>query len=166
MWQTDAGKEVSALEKTEIEEFCRFFLAENYGVELAIPVVLNPRLTRTLGSFIHNPKTKTPIELEFSKKFMENAELDAKIKIIKHECIHYALFVQEKPYKDGEALFEEELIKHNSVATDTLFFITERNVRVYSCACQEHIFQQTISAKICTKCRQRLVYSGRRKQLI
>lgn len=154
------------LDKTEIENFCRSFLAENYGIELAIPVVLNPRLTRTLGSFIHNSKTKTPIELEFSKKFMEKAEVDSKIKIIKHECIHYALFVQEKPYKDGEALFEEELVKHNSVATDTLSFITERNVRVYSCACQEHIFQQTISAKICTKCRQRLVYSGRRKQLI
>lgn len=154
------------LKHQEIENYCKSFLKENYNLELDISVNVNSRMINTLGAFDYNGKTNTPIKLEFSKKFFENGIYSDKINVIKHECIHYALFILGKPYSDGDPYFESEIKKHNSCSTHTITFKTERNVRVYSCECQEHVFMQIISAKVCTRCNRRLYYIGRRKQLI
>lgn len=154
------------MNKGEIENYCRAFLKDHYNINLAIPVVLNPLLSKTLGSFIYNRVTNKPMELEFSKKFMMYGNVEDKHKVIKHECIHYALFIQGKPSKDGDSYFESELLKHNSTSTETISFKIERNVRVYKCSCKEYVFRQTISPKICIECNQNLVYRGQRRQLI
>jgi SprT-like protein len=150
----------------EVERFCRIFLKDSYNLELLIPVEINSRLSTTLGFFIYDKKSRDPIKLEFSKKFLTNGSTLDKIKVIKHECIHYALFIQNKPHKDGDEYFESELLKHGSIPTDTVIFKIEKNVRVYSCECSEHIFLQTIMPRICNNCNERLSYVGKRKELV
>lgn len=154
------------MNQSEIESYCKRFLKDNYNLDLAIPVVINSRLTSTLGVFIHSKIPMTPLRLEFSKKYLEYADLSDIIKLIKHECIHYALYMQNKPYKDGDAYFESELIKHGSNTTETVTFMIERNVRVYACKCHEHIYLSTITPKMCTACNTRLSYVGRRRELV
>lgn len=154
------------MERSEVEKYCKAFLKEQYNIDLYIPVKFNSRLTRTLGVFYYNAEKKTPSRLEFSKKFMENGKKEDIIKVIKHECIHFALFMLGKPFKDGDPYFESEIIKHDSIETDAVIFSIERNVRVYLCGCREHVFLSLISSKICTRCRQPLVYSEKRKQLV
>lgn len=151
----------------EIENYCRYFLKEHYGIDLSIPVNANSRLTRTLGKFVFNSETHEAARLEFSKKFMLSEKPSGdKIKVIKHECIHYALFLTGKPYNDGDPYFEGELVKHDSISTNSISFRTERNIRVYECHCREHLYSQTISAKRCTRCNQRLTYKDSRKMLV
>lgn len=154
------------MNQSEIESYCKSFLKDSYNLELAIPVIINSRLRSTLGQFVHTIKPLTPLSLEFSKKYLEYADRKDIIKLIKHECIHYSLYMQNKPHRDGDAYFESELIKHDSNATETVTFMTERNVRVYACKCKEHVFLSTITAKMCTVCKARLTYVCRRKELV
>lgn len=154
----------------EIELYTRRFLKDNYNLELAIPVAINSRLTTTLGQFVHTRNKHTgerkPVRLEFSKKFLENGKLEDILSTIRHESIHLALFILDKPYKDGMPLFESELKKHGANSTGTTELLIERNVRVYKCNCDEFVFLRTITPKICVSCRGKLQYAGRRKQLM
>lgn len=153
------------MSQQEIEKYCREFLKDNYNLELSIPVKINPRLSSTLGRFVHYDGWGSPLHLEFSKKFLTSGKDKDIIDVLRHECIHYALYVLKKPFIDGEKYFEDELIKHGVPSTDVINFLTERYVRVYSCKCKEHVFLQTIAARYCLKCDSDLVYVGRRKQL-
>lgn len=148
-----------------IESYCRKFLNENYNVDLKIPVELNNRFTATLGCFNTNKKNEA-ISLEFSKKYYNHASKEDFIKLMKHECIHYALFTLGLPCEDGHPVFEKEIKKHDSNPTGTVDFRTMRNVRVYKCNCREFVFKQTISASRCSKCDANLKYVELRKQLI
>lgn len=151
----------------EIEDFCRDFLFDSYGLSLSIPVCINPRLSKALGWFIHNDKTHTPIKIEISKKFLNGGNLDDIKSVLKHECIHYALYVNRKPFLDGDPYFENELLKYNACSTDTIDFKIKRNVRVYSCECQEHIFKALISRKYrCLKCKKYLEYKEAREEMV
>ncbi|WP_395940833.1 SprT-like domain-containing protein [Bacillus sp. FJAT-22090] len=129
-------------------------------------MAINSRLSSTLGVFFYNKNNMRPVKLEFSKKFLQYGKLDDIKKTIKHECIHYALFMKKKPYRDGEEHFESEIIKHNAVSTNKIDFRIERNVRVYQCNCNEYVYLQTITPKYCTRCKHNLTYVGRRKQLV
>lgn len=151
----------------EIESYAKRFLKDNYNLKLTIPITINSRLSSTLAALVlmgkSNPKL---IRIEFSKKYLIHGELDDIISTIKYESIHYALFTLGKPYKDGTTLFESELVKHGSNSTETSDLSYERNVRVYRCNCNEHIFLRTITSKYCTRCNADLRYVGRRKQLV
>jgi len=149
----------------EIENYCKSFLMESYNLDLTIPIKINSRTTTTLGSFIHSKKNGA-IRLEFSKKFFQNGEIVDIYDTMRHECIHYALYVKEKPFRDGDRYFEDELIKYNTTSTGMTDVRYERNVRVYSCKCDEHIFLATIRPSKCTKCNSVLEYKERRKQLM
>lgn len=154
------------MNQSEVESYCKSFLKDNYNLELTIPIKINSRLTSSLGRFIHTSKSRKPLRLEFSKKFLESGNPSDILKVIKHECIHLSLCVQNKPFDDGDEYFEAELIKHDSVATDVIRFKTERNVRVYECECAEHVFLQTIRPSRCNSCKARLTYVCRRKELV
>lgn len=154
------------MSQKEIENFCKAFLKENYDLMLGIPVKINPRLFSTLGSFIHGRGRNKPVELEFNKKFIDGGEIEDIIQVIKHECIHYALYLLDKPFLDGERYFEEELIKHGVPSTEIIHFSIERNVRVYKCKCTEHVFLSTIRPSTCLKCNSGLDYVGQRKQAV
>lgn len=158
-------KDVEMIQK-EIENFCKMFLKEQYDIMLVIPVAINPRLSSTLGVFIHGKGRNKPNRIEFNKKFIECGNMDDIIQVIIHECVHYALYMLDKPYEDGDSYFEEELIKHGVANTNEIEFRIERNVRVYKCKCTEHVFLSTIRPSTCTKCNSGLVYIERRKEVV
>lgn len=162
------------MDQLQIESYCRKFLMDNYNIELDIPVLINSRLSRRLGQFVSSLNTTTGVSkalrIEFSKKYLENGRLEDIISTIKHECIHYALYSLNKPYKDGEPLFESELRKHGSHSTGTTRLQLERNVNVYKCSCQEHVTLKALKNNgayhTCKVCSSYLKYLGKRKQLV
>lgn len=122
----------------EVEKFCCEFLREEYGIELAIPIERNNRLSRALGRFrIRNGRS---LILSFAGFFLDNGTEEQIVSTMKHECIHYALFEQGRNYKDGDADFENQLRKHSSCPTGTQNVKREQKVHLYSCGC--HVFKR------------------------
>ncbi|EPC8411117.1 sprT domain-containing protein [Bacillus cereus] len=120
--------------KFKLEMVAIKFLKENYDMRLGIPIVLNGRIKRTFGRFIHAPhnaKNRVSHRIEMSKNYIEHQTWENVISTLKHELIHYALYELGKPYRDGEELFESELAKHGSHSSGTLIFKGELNV--YKC---------------------------------
>lgn len=111
----------------DIVNFSKKFLKEAYGLELTIPIVINGRLSSCEGYFAYNRRNnkRTPLRIEFSERYLALSMLDAEdgilsvIQLVKHELIHYACFMLNKPFSDGDEYFENELLKHGSSASGT-----------------------------------------------
>lgn len=95
----------------------RIFLKEAYNFELAIPIQVNGRIKSTYGRFMHKATIKQSLRIEMSKNYIEHQEWNTIRETLIHECIHYALYERDLPYKDGEFYFENELRKHGSHST-------------------------------------------------
>lgn len=100
------GKAIEA----ELSVAANEFLQANFGMNLEIPITLNGRLTRSLGRFRHS-STGRSVGIEISKLACVNA-LMAEDKtelfgILKHECVHYALFEKNLPFFDEDKHFIE-----------------------------------------------------------
>lgn len=95
----------------ELTVIARQFLRDEYGIALEIPIRRNNRLRTTYGTFTHNYKKSECIEL--SGKLFDYADVSVIIDVLKHECIHYALFELGRDYKDGRSDFEGELKRLN-----------------------------------------------------
>jgi SprT-like protein len=104
--------------ESELKEMCEYFVKNAYGVKLDVPVKINNRLKRTLGRFIE--KRGEAYKIEFSGILLTNGTEDQIMSVLKHECIHYALFKLGRKHRDGQEDFENELIKYNSHSTNTL----------------------------------------------
>ena len=155
--------------EAQIEQFARKFLMEAYGMKLNIPININGRLKRVLGRYVHRTVDGEPLRMEFSKNYLIRGNLDDIKGTIKHECIHYALHQQGKPYKDGTALFESELIKHGSHSTGTLRIKVERNYNLYKCECTVHKKARALHSNgmfhRCGSCKANLTFIGKKKML-
>lgn len=130
------------IRKAQIEqELCnasRDFLKEAYNLDLTIPIKVNRRLITSLGRFRHykSDHKKRPLSIELSGKLLEFGTTEQIISTLKHELIHYALYMLDRPYKDGQATFESELKKHDSCSTGTQ--AVSIKTYVYTCGCQEY----------------------------
>ena len=160
----------------EIEDIIKEFLWENYKLELKIPISINGRLTSVMGRFTWKKykgftvdgRVGEPVDIQISKKYLQYGSKDDIVDTIKHEAVHYALFVKGLPHSDGDKHFEEELKRLGVTATETSSYKFPRNVRVYTCKCEgdnEHIFLRTITPSYCTACGKNLIYKEKRKEL-
>lgn len=104
----------------KLERNAREFLMEAYGIELKIPVVINPRLKKVYGRFRYYKNRKESIRIEMSKNYIMYQDWKTIYETLKHECIHHALYELDKPYRDGDSYFESELKKHGSHSTGTV----------------------------------------------
>lgn len=138
--------------------FAEEFLLRNYQLTLTIPIEINGRLKRRMGRF-HYTRDGKPLKIDLSKNLVEYNEFNIVKNVLVHELIHYALFVQNKPYTDGHPVFEQELKQHASSSTGTIKMA--QNHYIYHCGCQEtHRLQiKTGNKYLCTICGKRLVYS-------
>lgn len=94
------------------------FLKKNYHLSLHIPITRNNRLRSTHGRFvIRNNKA---YKIELAGYLLDYGSYEAIIGVLKHECIHYALFLQKADFKDGEHAFENELKKYQAPGTNTM----------------------------------------------
>lgn len=125
----------------ELKRYADNFLKKNYNLSLIIPLKLNGRLSRTYGRFNYkidrNTGEKNPVSVELSKVFVENNDKDIVLDVLKHELIHYALFMQGKPYSDGHPAFENELKK--------LGVVSQRTIGKYQIANKKQVYR-------CIKC--------------
>ncbi len=115
----------------ELTSQARNFLQEAYGLELKIPVVVNGRLKNIHGRFLHQRNRKESLRIEIGKNYIKNQPWELIKATLIHECVHYALYELDKPYRDGEQYFERELRKHGSHSTHTVPY--KGKVQQYRC---------------------------------
>ena len=95
--------------QTELEAVANEFLEENFTLGLYVPLVINNRLTSTLGKVTiqRNRQTKetNPIQIALSGNMVKHASREIIIDTLKHECIHYALVMTNQPFQDNDSYF-------------------------------------------------------------
>lgn len=95
----------------EMEKYAQKFLSKNFNLELTVPISLNNRLTRSLGRFIYKrsqlKNIKEPLGIEISSKFLKYNSNEDVLDTLKHELIHYALFMLDEPFLDHDKKFIE-----------------------------------------------------------
>lgn len=109
--------------QTELEAVANEFLEENFNLGLYVPLEINNRLTSTLGRvtievFRHTKEVK-PVRVSLSGKLVKYASREHVIDILKHECIHYALVMLNKPYNDNDSEFIETCSRLNVSLSQT-----------------------------------------------
>lgn len=125
----------------EMRRYANAFLLDNYGMELEIPLQINGRLKKTYGRFrfydLRKHGKKEPVMIDLNKYFYENNERDVILDVLKHELVHYAMFMQDKPFNDGHPVFENELKRLGVISQSNVKDHSINNkpstVRVYEC---------------------------------
>lgn len=102
----------------KLVKFANEFLKEHFNLSLEIPISYNGRLKNTLGQLVVSPVTNRAMKIELSKKEAISAFLMKDFStiedVLRHELCHYALFLMDKPFMDGDKYFEDTLIKTNA----------------------------------------------------
>jgi SprT-like protein len=128
----------------QLKKYADKFLMENYGMKLNVPLKLNGRLSKTLGWFIYKKKSNIPVAVHLNKKFAQNNDQDLVLNVLKHELVHYALFMQGKPHSDGESYFENELKRRGIISQSTVDQYSITSVKqVYQCVECSYIFKRS-----------------------
>lgn len=103
--------------KEGLNKFCSDFLQENYGIDWNNELYLMPYHTDVSGQFLVELEhvTKKPMRTviylneEIAYACLEYNAYEIAFGVLKHELVHYAMFVLGKQYNDGEDDFEQEL---------------------------------------------------------
>ena len=126
------------LSQYQLKKYAEKFLAETYGMKLTVPLELNGRLKRACGRFVYYVRSRQPKSVEMNKFFVENNEPVVVLDVLRHELVHYALFMQGKPHSDGHPVFENELKRLGVVSQKTIdkYTIESKPVKIqfYECA--------------------------------
>jgi len=132
-----------SLEKLRL--IAKEFTREQYGLELTIPIKQNNRLKTTLGRFCLTRQGEA-YQIDISNKLLKYAHKQVAIGVVKHEAVHFALHFLEKPYRDGDLYFEEEL-KRLQLPSSTH---KERSIAfvgktyIFSCSHCQNVLKSTI----------------------
>lgn len=123
----------------QLQDFARKFLQDNYNLELVVPLRLNGRMKTTCGWFRYKKRSRVPVVVELNKFFVENNESNVVIDVLKHELIHYALFMKGIPCRDGDYEFEAELKRLGVVSQKTInqYTIVSKPKRLHYYRCQD-----------------------------
>lgn len=103
-----------------LTNYAEKFLQENFGLSLAIPIERNNRLRSSYGCFVYDDKEGKALRIEIAGLMFDYAREEAIYSVLRHECIHYALYVLKRPHRDGDAYFEAMLRRHHATSTNTL----------------------------------------------
>lgn len=109
---------VKQVDEQYLTNYAKQFLKEHYRIYLSVPVVRNNRLRTSLGRFIFSYDS-TPLRIELSGNVLTYGADEIILGVLRHECIHYAFYVQGRTETDGDAAFEAELRKHDAPSTRT-----------------------------------------------
>lgn len=103
----------------ELETIANDFLKETFDMELEIPILISERMKSTYGYFKAVRNQKTPIEIRISANLLRYYTEEEILGTLKHECVHYALYMLGKPHRDGDPYFEQTLQAFGIPATGT-----------------------------------------------
>jgi SprT-like protein len=122
----------------QLRQYAKKWLMDNYSMELIVPLQLNGRMQRTCGWFKHKRAWNMPTCIELNKFFVENNDPTLVLDVLRHELVHYALYMQKRPYRDGQATFENELKRLGVVSQSTINKYTieskPQTKHIYQCA--------------------------------
>lgn len=104
----------------ELTEIAKAFLKEKYNMQLNIPIVLNTRISKRLGTFYHKRGYKSSTRIDIGTNTINHYPRETVIDVLKHELTHYAAYEMDMPYRDGDHYFENELKKNGIGATKTI----------------------------------------------
>lgn len=96
----------------KLESIAKQFIKDEYKLDLDIPIKINSRFKTTLGIY-RETHSGIPVQIEIAKRLLQYANKRVIIGVIKHEIVHLALKKLNKPYKDGDDYFEQELERLN-----------------------------------------------------
>lgn len=97
----------------ELTEFAKEFLRTEYDISFLVDIEISKRMTRRFGIFYGEVNNSTgerrPKVIRLSESLLLYHEKETILDILKHELIHYACFVNGKPYTDSSPYFKQEL---------------------------------------------------------
>lgn len=133
------------------------FLKENFDLKLNIPIQLNGRLKRALGTYYqkYDNNELIPSSINLSKNLFEYHDESTIIDVLKHELIHYALHVKGLPYDDNDYEFINTCNRLGVSLTNTIKY--KGKIHVFSCKCEGKEFLEKRKFKNgtyrCKKCK-------------
>src|SRR5699024_11500011 len=82
-------------------------LEGNFDMPLDIPIRISKRMKSRLGAFQIKCRDNEVVkrEIVISHEFIKHNDEDTILDVLYHECVHYALYAQGRPYRDSDALF-------------------------------------------------------------
>lgn len=125
--------------KHDYYEMCNFadkFLMDNYGLKRSIPIRISNRLKNSLGYFteyVDAPQGEGAVSITINTIMMNHATLEALHDTLKHELVHYALYMTGKPYLDGDDYFEKEIARLGISSTGNLYVGEEYVIQCLAC---------------------------------
>lgn len=137
----------------ELYSIAREFLDKEFDMKLEIPIFISNRMKTVFGYFQYKNKT-TPWKIQISQEFIDTHPREHVIDVLKHELVHYALFVQGKPHKDGQRYFEDTLKRLGVCATHT--YKTLGKFHEYRCNCEGKVYhrkRRLPKGSICGTCK-------------
>lgn len=161
------------LNEIQLTSICRELMKEIWGDTLDIKIVLNGRLTRSLGRFVYmnNYAQRIPLKIEISKRLINGTYNPKTIEsVLKHELCHYYLYKKGyKGFKDGNIQFEKEIKRIGSHSTGVI----QRAGEYHECVCSicgakvKNFTNKDKAIKFCESkryisrcCKADIVYSG------
>ena len=124
--------DTSAITIQRLTDFANSWLQKIYGIKLEAPIEIRNSLKRTLGYFQYRQDKKEPIKIALAARLLTHYDEDAVYDVLKHELVHYALYMLDKPHKDGHPYFENELKRLGINPTNT--YQAKGFYHVYRCS--------------------------------
>lgn len=133
-YQKNMRKGISKEVIQNIEDFSIKFMKDNFDIDFNIPIIIDGRMERKLGTFFYRydpfNEIRKPVKIKLNKSFVLNALIMDSFYIVedvlKHELCHYGLFVKGLPHKDGDEIFEKMLLKTKAPSSG----VTSENKRL------------------------------------
>lgn len=137
------------LTQYQLEMYARKFLKDNYDLDLTVPLKLNGRMKTTCGWFKsvrYTDGRKKAVSIELNRFFVENNDPVTVVDVLRHELVHYALFMLGKPNSDGHPTFENELKRLGIVSQSTIdkykIKSKPKNIVIYECESCGHQYKR------------------------
>lgn len=134
--------DTSAPTLQRLTDFANNWLQKTYGIQLEIPIEIRSSLKRTLGYFQHKQNKKEPIKIALAAKLFTHYSKEAVYDVLKHELVHYALYMLDKPYTDGHPYFERELKRLGVSSTHT--YEAKGFYHIYRCSSCDRITSRRV----------------------
>lgn len=137
------------------------FLKSSFDLDLDIDIRLNGRLKKAMGRFViehRNGKTHDAY-IEIAKDLLRYYPTNEIFDVLEHECVHYALWEQGKPYGDSDKEFIKTCNNLNVILTNTIK--RKGKIHIFECGCG-NVWKELLKYKdnryYCGDCNKPLMY--------
>lgn len=131
------------LTEKELTKICEEICADA-GHKFTIPVIINKRLTRTLGRvvWIRNNNYVRNSSMEFSYEFLLTSSLDSIKAVVAHECAHYLVIEETHESHGHDAVFKSMCSRIGCTNDGTVYkgisrLVPETQIYKYFVTCED-----------------------------